>query len=90
MATIPKRIGAIPRSDKKVIAACAAGTVFEWYDFYLYGALAGIMSQQFFSGVKDNAAFAFALMVFAAGFALRPCLCFLAHCLTELGVNRLF
>jgi MFS family permease len=72
MATIPKRIGAIPRSDKKVIAACAAGTVFEWYDFYLYGALAGIMSQQFFSGVKDNAAFAFALMVFAAGFAVRP------------------
>jgi MFS family permease len=48
------------------------GTVFEWYDFYLYGSLAGIISKQFFSGVNETTGFIFALLAFAAGFAVRP------------------
>src|SRR5690606_22424682 len=47
-------------------------TVFEWYDFYLYGSLSAIIAAQFFSGVNPTAAFIFALMAFAAGFAVRP------------------
>ena len=58
--------------EKKVIFASSLGTVFEWYDFYLYGSLAAIISKQFFSGVNETAAFIFALMAFAAGFAVRP------------------
>ena len=58
--------------ERKVIFASSLGTVFEWYDFYLYGSLAAIISRQFFSGVNDTAAFIFALMAFAAGFAVRP------------------
>ena len=46
--------------------------MFEWYDFYLYGSLAAIISKQFFSGVNETAAFVFALLAFAAGFAVRP------------------
>ena len=60
------------REEKKVIFASSLGTVFEWYDFYLYGSLATIISKQFFSGVNDKVAFIFALMAFAAGFAVRP------------------
>jgi hypothetical protein len=55
-----------------VIFASSLGTVFEWYDFYLYGSLAAIISKQFFSGVNPTAAFIFALLAFAAGFAVRP------------------
>jgi hypothetical protein len=55
-----------------VIGASALGTVFEWYDFYLYGLLATILSAQFFSGVNDTTGFIFALAAFAAGFAVRP------------------
>lgn len=62
----------ITREERKVIVASSLGTVFEWYDFYLYGALAVIISKQFFSGVNDTTAFIFALMAFAAGFAVRP------------------
>jgi len=58
--------------ERKVIFASSLGTVFEWYDFYLYGSLAAIISKQFFSGVNETAAFIFALMAFAAGFAVRP------------------
>jgi len=58
--------------EKKVIFASSLGTVFEWYDFYLYGSLAAVISKQFFSGVNPTAAFIFALMAFAAGFAVRP------------------
>jgi len=58
--------------ERRVIFASSLGTVFEWYDFYLYGSLAGIISKQFFSGVNDTAAFIIALMAFAAGFAVRP------------------
>jgi len=54
------------------VLASSLGTVFEWYDFYLYGSLAAIISRQFFSGVNPTAAFIFALLAFAAGFAVRP------------------
>ncbi|MBU3650780.1 MAG: MHS family MFS transporter [Limnohabitans sp.] len=63
-----------PMSDeeKKVIFASSLGTVFEWYDFYLYGSLAAIIAKQFFSGLDAGSAFIFALLAFAAGFIVRP------------------
>jgi len=60
------------REERKVIFASSLGTVFEWYDFYLYGSLAAIIAKQFFSGVNPTAGFIFALLSFAAGFAVRP------------------
>jgi MFS family permease len=60
------------QSEALVIAASSLGTVFEWYDFYLYGLLATIISAQFFSGVNETTGFIFALAAFAAGFAVRP------------------
>jgi len=60
------------QKDWLVIGASSLGTVFEWYDFYLYGLLATIISAQFFSGVNDTTGFIFALAAFAAGFAVRP------------------
>jgi len=63
---------AVSQDVRRVILASSLGTVFEWYDFYLYGSLAAIISRQFFSGVNPTAAFIFALMAFAAGFAVRP------------------
>ena len=61
-----------PPEIRRVIFASSLGTVFEWYDFYLYGSLAAIISKQFFSAVNPTAAFIFALLAFAAGFAVRP------------------
>lgn len=58
--------------ERKVIFASSLGTVFEWYDFYLYGSLAAIMAKQFFSGLDEGSAFIFALLAFAAGFIVRP------------------
>lgn len=58
--------------EKKVIFASSLGTVFEWYDFYLYGSLAAIIAKQFFSGLDPGSAFIFALLAFAAGFIVRP------------------
>ena len=58
--------------ERKVIFASSLGTVFEWYDFYLYGSLAAIVAKQFFSGLDPSAAFIFALLAFAAGFLVRP------------------
>jgi MFS family permease len=55
-----------------VIGASSLGTIFEWYDFFLYGLLATIISAQFFSGVNEVTGFIFALAAFAAGFAVRP------------------
>ena len=60
-ATIDRR-----QSERKVILASSLGTVFEWYDFYLYGLLATIISAQFFSGVNETTGFIFALAAFAA------------------------
>lgn len=67
----PRERGMTPE-ERKVIFASSLGTMFEWYDFFVYGALAAIFSKQFFAGVNDTAAFIFALLVFAAGFAVRP------------------
>lgn len=58
--------------EKKVIFASSLGTVFEWYDFYLYGSLAAIIAKQFFAGLDPTSAFIFALLAFAAGFLVRP------------------
>jgi hypothetical protein len=55
-----------------IIGASSLGTVFEWYDFYIYGLLATILTSQFFSGVNEITGFIFALATFAAGFAVRP------------------
>jgi len=60
------------QSSVLVIGASSLGTIFEWYDFYLYGLLATIISAQFFSGVDETTGFIFALAAFAAGFAVRP------------------
>lgn len=60
------------KEEKKVIFASSLGTVFEWYDFYLYGSLAAVIAKQFFSGVNETAAMVFALLAFAAGFFVRP------------------
>ena len=70
-AALPDDLGAA-RDAWLVIGASSLGTVFEWYDFYLYGLLATIISAQFFSGVNDTTGFIFALAAFAAGFAVRP------------------
>ena len=59
-------------SHAKVIAASSLGTIFEWYDFYLYGLLATVITAQFFSGVNETTGFILALAAFAAGFAVRP------------------
>src|SRR3954464_14456387 len=59
-------------SDRLVIPGASPGTVFEWYDFYLYGSLAGFITEHFFSGVNATTGYIFALLAFAAGFAVRP------------------
>ncbi len=61
------------REERKVIVASSAGTIFEWYDFYLYGALATtVIGPQFFSAYPDSTQAIFALLAFAAGFIVRP------------------
>ena len=67
--TAPRPMSA---EEKKVIFASSLGTVFEWYDFYLYGSLAAIIAKQFFGGLDEGSAFIFALLAFAAGFIVRP------------------
>lgn len=59
-------------AERKVIFASSLGTVFEWYDFYLYGSLAAVIAKQFFSGLDAGSAFIFALLAFSAGFIVRP------------------
>ncbi len=63
--------GVDPR-HRRVILASSLGTVFEWYDFYLYGALSAVIARQFFAGVNETTGFIFALLAFAAGFFVRP------------------
>ena len=60
------------REEKKVILASSAGTIFEWYDFYLYGSLAAIIGAQFFTPFPEATRGVFALLAFAAGFLVRP------------------
>ncbi len=62
----------ITKEERLVIFASSLGTVFEWYDFYLYGSLAAIISKQFFVAVNETTSFIFALLAFAAGFFVRP------------------
>ena len=71
MATTAHKTPMTPE-QRKVIFASSVGTVFEWYDFYLYGSLAAIIATQFFSGLDAGSAFIFALLAFAAGFIVRP------------------
>jgi MFS family permease len=66
-----RRVG-ISKEERQVIVASSLGTVFEWYDFYLYGSLAAIIAKQFFTGLNETSQFIFALLAFAAGFAVRP------------------
>jgi len=63
--------GGLTKEERKVIFASSLGTVFEWYDFYLYGSLAAIIGKQFFLG-DPTTSFIFALLTFAAGFLVRP------------------
>ena len=58
--------------EKKVVFASSLGTVFEWYDFYLFGAMAAIIAKNFFSGLDESTRLIFVLLAFAAGFAVRP------------------
>ncbi len=71
LADLPAEGAAAP-NQWLVIGASSLGTVFEWYDFYIYGLLATILTTQFFSGVNEVTGFIFALATFAAGFAVRP------------------
>jgi hypothetical protein len=75
-ATGATRVDAAPRpmtaEERKVIVASSAGTVFEWYDFYLAGSLAANIAANFVPGDNDTAKFIFVLFGFAAGFAVRP------------------
>jgi MFS family permease len=67
-----EKAGGIDPAHRRVIFASSLGTVFEWYDFYLYGSLVAIITRKFFSGMNDTTAFLFALLAFAAGFFVRP------------------
>lgn len=64
--------GSLDTGHRRVILASSLGTVFEWYDFYLYGSLAALIGKHFFSGLNETSQFIFALLAFAAGFAVRP------------------
>src|SRR5690349_924356 len=69
MATAASGLGS---GHVRVIAASSIGTMFEWYDFYLYGSLAAIIAKQFFSALNPTSGYIVALMAFAAGFFVRP------------------
>ena len=64
--------GQLTRNHARVILASSVGTMFEWYDFYLYGSLAAIIAKQFFSALNPTSAYIVALLAFAAGFFVRP------------------
>ena len=70
--TMDDRTRPMTASEKKVILASSLGTVFEWYDFYLYGSLAAMIGAKFFSAFDVNTRSIFALLAFAAGFLVRP------------------
>jgi hypothetical protein len=72
MATSNARSAAITGDERKVIFASSLGTVFEWYDFFVYGTLASYVSKAFFTGLDPTAAYIATLLVFAAGFFVRP------------------
>src|SRR6188472_1946127 len=66
------RSGGMTSEERLVIFASSLGTVFEWYDFYIYGTLGVFLAKYFFSNVPPNVGFVFTLLAFAAGFAVRP------------------
>ncbi len=70
--TVEERSRPMTKDEKQVIIASSAGTIFEWYDFYLYGALAGVIGAQFFTAFDESTRNIFALLAFAAGFLVRP------------------
>ncbi len=72
LAATSTRTGGMTRDERFVILASSLGTVFEWYDFYLYGSLAPIIGAQFFSAYPPATRDIFALLAFAAGFLVRP------------------
>ena len=72
LAEADSRSRRITSQERRVVIASSAGTIFEWYDFFLYGSLASIIAKNFFSNVNPTAAYIFALLAFAAGFAVRP------------------
>ena len=72
MAVNAPRTGGMTSQERLVIFASSLGTVFEWYDFYIYGTLAVFLAKYFFANVPANVAFIFTLLAFAAGFAVRP------------------
>src|SRR6186997_721194 len=72
MTATPARAGGMTKDERFVIFASSLGTVFEWYDFYLYGSLAAIIGAQFFSQYPEATRNVFALLAFAAGFLVRP------------------
>jgi|CXWL01.1.fsa_nt_gi MFS family permease len=61
-----------PAKLRQVVIASSAGTIFEWYDFFVYGAVASVLSPIFFAGLPDAQAFVFTLLTFAVGFIVRP------------------
>ena len=71
MATVAMQggSGGLTKGHVRVIAASSIGTMFEWYDFYLYGSLAAIIAKQFFSALNPTSGYIVALMAFAAGYA---------------------
>jgi MFS family permease len=72
MALNPPRSGGMTSEERLVIFASSLGTVFEWYDFYIYGTLGVFLAKYFFSNVAPAVGFIFTLLAFAAGFAVRP------------------
>jgi len=70
--TVQTASRSITAEERKVIFASSLGTVFEWYDFYLYGTLAAVIGKQFFSALDPNSQMIFSLLAFAAGFIVRP------------------
>ena len=72
MAIDAPQTGGMTSEQRLVIFASSLGTVFEWYDFYIYGTLGAFLAKYFFSNVPANVGFIFALLAFAAGFAVRP------------------
>ncbi len=71
-ADVSVRSRPMTAEERKVILASSAGTIFEWYDFYLYGSLAAIIGANFFTAFPEATRNVFALLAFAAGFIVRP------------------
>ncbi|MFN7725449.1 MAG: MFS transporter [Rubrivivax sp.] len=71
-STVATSTAPMTKEEKKVIFASSLGTVFEWYDFYLYGSLAAFIGKHFFAALDPTAQFIASLLAFAAGFIVRP------------------